>query len=137
MNDHTIALVKESFDLIEPIAPQAGAMSCAHLLEADPSLQRVVKSDTASQGAELMQTVAFAVARLGEPDLLMPVLLKLGRQHGNQGIGAAHHETILAALLKTLLQALGVAYNAEVEEAWVDVNGALSSTMKQLAATPV
>ena len=79
MNDHTIALVKESFDLIEPIAPQAGAMSCAHLFDVDASLQRLVKSDTASQGAELMQTVALAVARLGEPDLLMPVLLKLGR----------------------------------------------------------
>ena len=67
MNDHTIALVKESFDLIEPIAPQAGAMSCAHLLEADPSLQRVVKSDTLALGAEPMQAVALAVARLGEP----------------------------------------------------------------------
>ena len=67
----------------------------------------------------------------------MPVLLKLGRRHAGQGIGAAHHETILAALLKTLLQALGVAHHAEVEEAWVDVYGALSSKLKQLAATPV
>ena len=67
----------------------------------------------------------------------MPVLLELGRRHAGQGVGAAHHETILAALLRALHQALGVDYNAEVEEAWVDVYGALSSKLKQLAATPV
>ena len=137
MNDHTIALVRESFDLIEPIAPQVGAMFYAHLFEADPSLQRLVKGDTALQGAQLMQTVALAVARLDEPDLLIPVLLELGRRHAGQGVNAARHETILAALLRTLHQALGAAYNAEVEEAWVDVYGALSSKITQLAATPV
>lgn len=67
MNDHTIALVKESFDLIEPIALQAGAMSCARLFDADSSLQRLVKSDTLALGDEPMQAVALAVARLGEP----------------------------------------------------------------------
>jgi hypothetical protein len=41
MNDHTIALVRESFDLIEPIAPQAGALFYANLFEADRSLQRL------------------------------------------------------------------------------------------------
>ena len=67
MNDHTIALVKESFDLIEPIALQAGAMSCARRFDADASLQRLVKSDTLALGDEPMQAVALAVARLGEP----------------------------------------------------------------------
>lgn len=136
MNDHTIALVRESFDLIEPIAPQAGAMFYANLFEAEPSLQRMFMGDPAARGAELMQLVALAVARLDEPALLMPVLQKIGQQHVGQGVGAVPSETLLAALLKTLYQCLGVAYNAEVEEAWVDVCGVLAVRMKDTAAVP-
>lgn len=136
MNDHTIALVRESFDLIEPIAPQAGAMFYANLFEAEPSLQRLVMSDTTAQGAELMQMVALAVARLDQPELLMPVLQKIVQQHAGQGVGAAQYEAVRAALLKTLYQGLGVAYNAEVEEAWVDVYGVLAAKMKEAAAVP-
>lgn len=136
MNDHTIALVRESFDLIEPIAPQAGAMFYANLFEAEPELQRLFKGDPAERGAELMQMVALAVARLDEPELLLPVLQKIGQQHAGQGVGAVPSETLLAALLKTLYQGLGVAYNAEVEEAWVDVYGVLAARMKEAAAVP-
>lgn len=136
MNDHTIALVRESFDLIEPIAPQAGAMFYANLFEAEPELQRLFKGDPAERGAELMQMVALAVARLDEPELLMPVLQKIGQQHAGQGVGAVPSETLLAALLKTLYQGLGVAYNAEVEEAWVDGYGVLAARMKEAAAVP-
>lgn len=39
MNDHTISLVRESFDLVTPIAPQAAALFYANLFEADPQLQ--------------------------------------------------------------------------------------------------
>lgn len=136
MNDHTIALVRESFDLIEPIAPQAGAMFYANLFEAEPELQRLFKGDPAERGAELMQMVALAVARLDEPELLLPVLQKIGQQHAGQGVGAVPSETLLAALLKTLYQGLGVAYNAEVEEAWADVYGVLAAKMKEAAAVP-
>lgn len=137
MNDHTIALVRESFDLIEPIAPQAGALFYANLFEAEPSLQRLFEGDPAVRGAELMQWVALAVARLDEPALLMPVLQQIGQQHAGQGVGAVPSEAIVAALLKTLCQGLGVAYNAEVEEAWVDVYGVLAASVKDAAAIPV
>ncbi|MBC8058043.1 MAG: hemin receptor [Rhizobiales bacterium] len=134
MNEHTISLVRESFDLIEPIAPQAGAMFYANLFEADPSLQRLFKGDMSEQGAKLMQMIAVAVARLDQPEVLMPVLENLGRRHAGYGVQDAHYDTVGAALLKTLYQGLGVAYNAEVEEAWVEVYGALAATMKQAAA---
>ena len=136
MNDHTIALVRESFDLIEPIAPQTGATFYANLFEAEPELQRLFKGDPAERGAELMQMVALAVARLDEPELLLPVLQTIGQQHAGQGVGAVPSETLLAALLKTLYQGLGVAYNAEVEEAWADVYGVLAAKMKEAGAVP-
>jgi len=134
MNDHTIALVRESFDLIEPIAPQAGALFYANLFEADPSLQRLFTGDMSQQGAKLMQMIALAVSKLDQPEVLMPVLENLGRRHGGYGVRDADYDTVGAALLKTLYQGLGAAWNEEVEEAWVSVYGVLAATMKKAAA---
>ncbi len=136
MNDHTIALVKQSFDLIEPIAPQAGALFYANLFEADPSLRRLFKGDMAAQAAKLMQMIALAVAKLDQPEVLMPALHSLGRRHAGYGVRDEHYDTVGAALLKTLYQGLGVAYTPEVEEAWIDVYGVLAAKMKEAAAVP-
>ena len=86
MNDHTISLVKESFDLVEPIAPQAAALFYANLFDADPSLQRLFKGDMVVQGLKLMQMISLAVSKLGEPEVLMPALQNLGRRHAGYGV---------------------------------------------------
>ncbi|HEY9239288.1 MAG TPA: globin family protein [Burkholderiaceae bacterium] len=136
MNDHTISLVRESFDLVEPIAPQAAALFYAHLFEADPSLQRLFRGDMVAQGAKLMLMIGVAVAKLDEPEVLMPALRQLGRRHAGYGVRNEHYETVGAALLKTLQQGLGAAWTPEVESAWIDVYGVLAATMKDAAAVP-
>jgi len=136
MNDHTISLVKESFDLVEPIAPQAAALFYANLFDADPSLQPLFKGDMVVQGLKLMQMISLAVSKLGEPEVLMPALQNLGRRHAGYGVQDHHYDTVGAALLKTLRQGLGVAYTPEVEEAWTEVYGVLAGTMKEAASVP-
>jgi hemoglobin-like flavoprotein len=133
MNEHTISLVRESFDLVEPIAPQAAALFYANLFEADPTLQRLFKGDMVVQGAKLMQMIELAVAKLDSPAVLMPALQGLGRRHAGYGVQDAHYDSVGAALIKTLRQGLGVAFTAEVEEAWVEVYGVLAGTMKEAA----
>jgi hemoglobin-like flavoprotein len=136
MNDHTISLVRESFDLVEPIAPQAAALFYAHLFQADPSLQRLFHGDMVAQGAKLMQMIGVAVARLDEPDIRRPALRLLGQRHAGYGVRNEHYETVGIALLKTLQQGLGAAWTPEVESAWIDVYGVLAATMKDAAAVP-
>jgi methyl-accepting chemotaxis protein len=85
------------------------------------------------QGAKLMQMIAVAVSKLDQPEVLMPVLENLGRRHGGYGVRDADYDTVGAALLKTLYQGLGAAYNEEVEEEWVSVYGVLAATMKKAA----
>lgn len=136
MNEHTISLVRESFDLLEPIAPQAAALFYANLFETDPSLQRLFRGDMAAQGTKLMQMIGMAVARLDEPDVLMPVLRALGSRHAGYGVQDADYDSVGAALLKTLYQGLGVAYTPEVEEAWIDVYATIAATMKEAAVVP-
>ncbi len=136
MNDHTILLVKESFDLVEPIAPQAAALFYANLFDADPSLQRLFKGDMVVQGLKLMQMIALAVSKLHSPEVLMPALQGLGRRHAGYGVQDHHYDTVGAALLMTLRQGLGVAFTPEVEEAWTEVYGVLAGTMKEAANVP-
>ncbi len=136
MNDHTISLVKESFDLVEPIAPQAAALFYANLFEADPTLKPLFRGDMVVQGQKLMQMIALAVSKLDSPATLMPALQGLGRRHAGYGVQDQHYDTVGAALLKTLRQGLGVAYTPEVDAAWTEVYGVLAGTMKEAAAVP-
>jgi hemoglobin-like flavoprotein len=136
MNDHTISLVKESFDLVTPIAPQAAALFYAKLFEADPELKPLFKGDMVVQGHALMQMLELAVNLLDQPGVLMPALRDLGRRHAGYGVQDRHYDSVGAALLTTLRQGLGAAWSPEVEEAWAEVYGVLASTMKEAAAVP-
>ncbi len=49
MNDHTIQLVRESFDLVEPIASQAAALFYVNLFATDPSVKPLFRGDMIKQ----------------------------------------------------------------------------------------
>jgi len=136
MNDTSIQLVRETFDLVEPIATEAAAMFYANLFAADPLLVPLFKGDMAAQGRRLMQMIALAVSKLDEPAMLMPALAQLGQRHAGYGVRDAHYDTVGVALLTTLRQGLGVAYTPEVEDAWTEVYGVVASTMKAAAKLP-
>lgn len=136
MNDHTIALVKESFDLVEPIAPQAAALFYANLFEADPSVRPLFRGDMIVQGERLMAMIGLAVAKLDDPEVLIPALQGLGQRHAGYGVRDAHYDSVGHALLKTLRQGLGVAFTDEVEAAWAEVYGVVAGTMKEAARVP-
>lgn len=136
MNDHTISLVRESFDLVTPIAPQSAALFYANLFEADPPLRALFKGDLAVQGHSLMQMLETVVNLLDQPDVLMPALRDLGHRHAGYGVQSQHYDTVGAALLKTLRQGLGVAWGPDVEAAWAEVYGVLAGTMKEAAGVP-
>ena len=136
MNDHTISLVRESFDLVTPIAPQAAALFYANLFEADPQLKPLFKGDMVVQGHSLMQMLELALNMLDQPQVLVPALQDLGRRHAGYGAQDHHYDAVGGALLKTLRQGLGVAWAPEVEEAWTEVYGVLAGTMNEAAAIP-
>jgi hemoglobin-like flavoprotein len=133
VNDHTIQLVKESFDLVEPIAPQAAALFYANLFALDPSVKPLFRGDMIVQGERLMQMIGVAVSKLGQPEVLIPALQALGQRHAGYGVRDAHYDAVGVALLATLRQGLGVAFTDEVEEAWTGVYGVIASTMKEAA----
>jgi hemoglobin-like flavoprotein len=136
VNEHTIQLVRDSFDLVEPIAPQAAALFYANLFAADPSVKPLFRGDMVQQGERLMTMIGLAVAKLDDLDVLIPALQGLGQRHAGYGVRDAHYDSVGSALLKTLQQGLGVAFTDDVEAAWVEVYGVMASTMKEAAKIP-
>jgi hemoglobin-like flavoprotein len=128
-----IGHIRQSFALVEPIAPQAAALFYDNLFTADPNLRRLFQGNMAQQGVRLMTMIATAVDLLERPDALVPALRKLGARHVNYGVQDAHYATVGAALLKTLKQGLGNAYTDDVHAAWVALYGVVSSTMMDAA----
>jgi hemoglobin-like flavoprotein len=124
-----IGHIRQSFALVEPIAPQAAALFYDNLFTADPGLRRLFQGNMAQQGTRLMTMIATAVDLLERPDALVPVLRKLGARHVNYGVRDDHYATVGAALLKTLKQGLGNAYTDDVHAAWVALYRVVSDTM--------
>lgn len=135
MNQEDIAKVQASWAQVEPIAPQAAALFYVNLFEQDPALQGLFKGNMEEQGRRLMQMIGLAVGKLDDLATLVPVLQSLGLRHAGYGVQDSHYATVGAALLKTLSQGLGDAFEPATREAWTRVYGVIAQTMTAAAAT--
>ncbi len=129
MTPEQISLVKESFKKVEPIAETAAGLFYGRLFEIAPGVKPLFKTETAVQGRKLMASLAFVVKNLESPDVLVPVVEKMGRKHVEYGAKEEHYPIVGQALLWTLQQGLGEAFTKPVQEAWEEAYGLLASVM--------
>ncbi|GAB5379792.1 MAG: globin family protein [Aliiglaciecola sp.] len=133
MTPHEIKLVQNTFMQVAPIAPKAAELFYAKLFELDPNLKPLFKGDMTEQGAKLMKMIGMAVNSLNDLDALVPVVQSLGKRHVDYGVEDEHYDTVGEALLWTLGQGLGDAFDQEVEAAWTKTYVTLASVMKDAA----
>ena len=131
MTPHQVQLIKQSFALVAPIAPQAAELFYTRLFEIAPEVRPLFKGDMKEQGRKLMATIGMAVGSLDKLPELVPVVQDLGRRHVKYGVKDEHYDVVAPALLWTLENGLGAAFTAEVKEAWTKVYTVLADTMKQ------
>jgi hemoglobin-like flavoprotein len=129
MRAEQIELVQRSFAKVEPIAEQAAATFYSRLFELDPGLRNLFQTDLGEQGRRLMAMIAQAVQGLGDVERLLPILRALGRRHAGYGVRSRDYDTVGAALIWTLEQGLGSAFDQPTREAWKEVYGVMSDTM--------
>ncbi|WP_420426350.1 globin family protein [Algiphilus sp.] len=134
MSPEQIQRVQHSFALVAPIADQAAALFYDRLFTQHPEVRPLFSGDIKRQGAMLMQTLALAVKHLHEPQEIMEPLRALGRRHVGYGVKEAHYPLVGDALLWTLEQGLGEAFDAETREAWAAAYGLLAGVMCEAAA---
>jgi len=131
MTPRQVEVVQQSFQQVAPIAELAADLFYARLFELDPSLRRLFKGDMKRQGGMLMSMIGSAVRGLSNPNALIPVLTALGRRHAGYGVMDAHYTTVAEALLWTLEQGLGDAFDAEMRAAWTAAYMLMASVMQQ------
>lgn len=133
MTSEQIDLVKTSFAKVAPLAQEAAVLFYARLFEIDPALRRLFKTDIGKQGRKLMQMIEIAVNGLERLEELVPAVRALGARHAVYGVEEKHYETVGAALLWTLEQALEADFTAETKEAWTAFYNLIADTMKDAA----
>lgn len=129
MTPADIALVKDSFRKIVPLADQAAALFYARLFDLDPKLRPLFRGDMAEQGRKLMTMIGMAVASLDRVETIVPAVRALGARHAGYGVREEHYGTVGAALLWTLEKGLGPEFTPAVREAWTSVYTLLANTM--------
>lgn len=130
MQPDSIALVRDSFAQVKPIATQAAGLFYQRLFEIDPSTPELFRhTDMAEQGAKLMATLGFVTAGLDRLDQLVPAAQGLARRHVGYGVTATQYDTVGEALLWTLEQGLGEAFTPAVKEAWIEAYAMLAGVM--------
>jgi len=125
-------IVQSTWALVVPIADTATAMFYDRLFEIDPGSRELFqKTDLAEQRLKLLQVLSVAIAGLDDLDRLIPIVENLGRRHAGYGVKDEQYDTVGAALLWTLQQGLGGAWNPETAAAWTEVYGVLSTVMRR------
>lgn len=131
MSPEQIRLVRESFAQVTPVADQAAALFYAKLFARDPAISDLfLSADMTVQGRKLLNMIGDAVRLLNHPERLEPVLRALGQRHTGYGVLDTHYGTVGAALLETLADALGEAFNPETREAWEALYIHVARTMR-------
>lgn len=137
MTPERIALVRDSFALVRPIAEPAAALFYGRLFEIAPHLRPLFKGDMEEQGRKLMATLAVVVNGMDNLPALLPAVEALGRRHAGYGVTAAHFAPVGEALLWTLETGLGEAFTPPVRAAWTEAYHVLSAVMIAAAQAPV
>lgn len=126
-------IIRQTFDLVAPMADSVAAVFYRRLFELDPSLRAMFPPTLVDQGRKLMQMLGAAIAMLDRPQQLISVLESLGKRHADYGVHDEHYDTVGEALLWTLERGLGPVFTPDVKAAWAALYGVVATTVKNAA----
>lgn len=129
MQAHHATLIRRSFEQMAPVADEAAALFYRRLFEQSPELRPLFIGDMGQQGRRLMEMIGAAVRLLDHPPALLPVLAQLGARHAGYGVEPDDYRKVGQALIATLAEALGEAFDDATREAWVAMYALVSTTM--------
>ena len=129
MTPQQIALVQTSFTRVVPVAATAADLFYQRLFELAPDVRPMFAADLSAQKKKLIDTLAYAVDSLTQPDKLGSELTALGERHADYGTKVEHFAPVGEALLWALQQALNEEFTPAVADAWESVYAELSQAM--------
>ncbi|WP_299415294.1 globin domain-containing protein, partial [Acaryochloris sp. IP29b_bin.148] len=125
-----VELLESSFEQIKPQSSEFVTSFYNHLFTDYPEAKPLFEgTDMKKQGVKLLQSLVLVIENLRQPDTLSNALKGLGARHVQYGALPEHYPLVGATLLKTFEEYLGNAWTQEVQTAWVDAYGAITTIM--------
>lgn len=129
MTEDEVERVRRSWATAAASAALTGALFYGRLFRTHPELRDLFPHDLKAQERKLVQTLGFVVDALDDPDRLTPAAEALAARHVGYGVKAEHYAPVGDALVWTLGEMLGDAFEPEDRAAWAGVYGALAGAM--------
>jgi nitric oxide dioxygenase len=136
MTPGQIDLIQASFEKVAPHAELAASMFYGRLFEIAPAVKPLFKGDIKEQGRKLMATLGVVVGSLNNLDAIVPVVKSLALKHVGYGVKADDYQSVGAALIWTLKEALGEGFGDDTRDAWLAAYSILSQVMIDEAYGP-
>jgi hemoglobin-like flavoprotein len=137
MTPESIALVKESYALVVPIAEQAADLFYQRLFTIAPETKALFVGDMKDQGRKLMATLSVVVGSLDRLDKILPAVKDLAVRHVGYGVEDRHYAKVGEALIWTLEAGLGDAFTPQRKAAWLETYTLLAGVMLQASPDAV
>ncbi|CAN5374266.1 hypothetical protein BH09MYX1_BH09MYX1_03630 [soil metagenome] len=112
------------------VTPMVSALY-ARLFAHDPELRSLFPEDLTAQQEKLGHMLQLTIDGLAEPEKLAPVLEDLGRRHVSYGVTPLHFEALRKALLASLAEYEGAAWDLDLEYAWRRAFGFIEASMRR------
>jgi hemoglobin-like flavoprotein len=129
MTPKQIDLVRKSFDAIWPVRRTVSQQFYGRVFELAPDARRLFSNDMERQHLKLMDMIAAIVGSLDQSELFQSLISHSGRQHARFEVTPSHYAAFGEALIWSLEQQLGSAFNADLKEAWTALYGKISEKM--------
>ena len=129
-------LVRHSFDAVRDQARPVALLFYGRLFELDPPAQRLFHIDLAVQAHKIIEMLATVIESLDRFESIRPRLADLGRQHAGYGVRLEQYDTVSAALIWAIGQALGADFDAPTRDAWKAALADVCAAMKEGAHQP-
>lgn len=126
LNDHDIALVRDSYRLASAAPETLAASYFRRLFELDRSLRRLFHGDMRQLGQKFVSTLGVLVSNLERFDEFVPTMRALGARHAGYHVRDEHYAIAGIALIGTLATQLGDAFTPAARTAWTRVFGAIT-----------
>jgi NAD(P)H-flavin reductase/hemoglobin-like flavoprotein len=128
-----VALIRDSFQAVEPRAEEITQFFYGMLFTLVPSTRELFPANMEVQRSRLLRALVYVVQMVDRPDELVPFLRQLGRDHRKFGVLTKHYDAVGAALITALRRFAGDVWTPAVDRAWIDAYMLVSKTMRDAA----
>jgi hemoglobin-like flavoprotein len=136
MTPDQIALIRRQFGLVARRADAFAADFYDHLFMLDGTLRPMFPADLSAQRGKLVKVLAHVILSLDDLGAVIDDVRALGARHVGYGVTAADYQTVGIALLKTLGDHLGDAFDDASRAAWARCYGMLAEAMSEAEGAP-